>query len=167
MIKNKSNLLALIILLTVFTIMKTAAQEAIPATGGEATGSGGTVSFTIGQVVYTTNVGVSHSEGQGVQQPYEISVITELGEAPDGIDLSVFPNPATEFLSLKQEGTYAENLTYELSDVHGRILKSGSLAGSNTSIQMADFPPSIYFLQVKRIQKNIKRFKSNFRSFFL
>lgn len=159
MIKNKSNLIALIILLTAFTIMKTAAQKAIPATGGEAIGSGGVVSFTVGQVAYITNVGVSNSEIQGVQQPYEISVVTMLEQSPDDMDLSVFPNPTTEFLMLKHEDIDAKNLTYELYDIHGKILKSNSLTGNNTRINMAGFPASTYFLQVKQVQKNITRFK--------
>ena len=31
------------------------AQEAIPATGGDASGSGGSASYTVGQVFYNTN----------------------------------------------------------------------------------------------------------------
>ena len=33
------------------------AQESVPATGGDGSGSGGSTSYTIGQVVYTTNTG--------------------------------------------------------------------------------------------------------------
>ena len=35
------------------------AQEAVPASGGEAGGSGGSVSYTVGQVVYTTKTGTN------------------------------------------------------------------------------------------------------------
>ncbi|RLD56213.1 MAG: T9SS C-terminal target domain-containing protein, partial [Bacteroidetes bacterium] len=65
------------------------AQEVIPATGGEASGSGGSASYTVGQVVYTTNTGTNgNSVSQGVQQPYEISVVTGIAEAKD-INLEV------------------------------------------------------------------------------
>jgi len=37
------------------------AQEAVSASSGNAAGSGGTVSYTIGQVAYTTNTGASGS----------------------------------------------------------------------------------------------------------
>jgi len=159
MIKNKPNLITLIILLIVSAIVKTTAQEAVPATGGEATGNGGTVSYTIGQVAYVINAGVSNSETQGVQQPYEISIITVLEQTVDDIDLSVFPNPTADFLMLKQEGIFSKNLSYELCDVQGRLLKSGSLANEETSIKMTDLPASTYFLSVKSDQKNIKSFK--------
>ena len=35
------------------------AQEALPATGGEATGAGGSSSYTVGQVVYTTDTTIT------------------------------------------------------------------------------------------------------------
>ncbi|MFT7299094.1 MAG: hypothetical protein ACI9WO_001916 [Sphingobacteriales bacterium] len=43
------------------------AQETVPATGGEATGNGGSSSYTVGQVVYTTNTGTNGSVAQGSQ----------------------------------------------------------------------------------------------------
>jgi hypothetical protein len=45
-----------------------------PQAGGEATGSGGSVSYSVGQVVYTTNTGINGSVAQGVQQPYEFQM---------------------------------------------------------------------------------------------
>ena len=44
------------------------AQDAIPATGGDATGSGGSASYTVGQIGYTTNTGTNGSVAEGVQQ---------------------------------------------------------------------------------------------------
>jgi len=49
------------------------AQESVNAAGGNASGSGGTVSYTVGQVVYTTKTGTNGSVAEGVQQAYEIS----------------------------------------------------------------------------------------------
>ena len=49
------------------------AQEIPIASGAVATGIGGSSSYTVGQVVYTTNTGSNGSVAQGVQQPYEIS----------------------------------------------------------------------------------------------
>jgi hypothetical protein len=49
------------------------AQTGIAAGGGNATGSGGSVSYSIGQVFYMMNTGTTGSVLQGVQQPWEIS----------------------------------------------------------------------------------------------
>ena len=50
---TKMKLITMLLLSLGFTGLN--AQEAIPATGGEASGSGGTVSYTVGQVAYITN----------------------------------------------------------------------------------------------------------------
>ena len=52
------------------------AQESVNAYGGDAKGSGGTVAYSVGQIVYTTHTGATGSVAQGVQQAYEISVVT-------------------------------------------------------------------------------------------
>ena len=57
------------------------AQEAIPATGGMASGSGGSVSYSLGQLVYTTNTGTNGSVALGIQQPFEIFVVTSIEQA--------------------------------------------------------------------------------------
>jgi hypothetical protein len=44
------------------------AQESVNGSGGDATGTGGTSSYSIGQVVYTTATGTNGSVAQGVQQ---------------------------------------------------------------------------------------------------
>jgi len=83
------------------------AQQTVSSAGGNAaTGGGGTVSYTVGQVAYTTITnGVNGSVAQGVQQPYEISVVTALEEANDiSLEFSVYPNPFTDYLILKIEG---------------------------------------------------------------
>jgi hypothetical protein len=78
------------------------AQETVPVSGGNATGTGGTASYTVGQIVNITNIGTTGSSVQGVQQPYEISVVTGIDDALGiSIEMVVYPNPSTDFLKLK------------------------------------------------------------------
>jgi len=63
------------------------AQESVNATGGNASGSGGSASYSVGQVAYQTHTGTNGSVSEGVQQPFEISVVTAIEEAK-GINLS-------------------------------------------------------------------------------
>ena len=55
-----------------FTITLIQAQQTTVAAGGDASGIGGTFSYSIGQVVYTYIYGSDVLVAQGVQQPYEI-----------------------------------------------------------------------------------------------
>jgi len=50
------------------------AQSGVVATGGSATGTGGSASFSIGQVFYLTPSSTTHNLIQGLQQPFEITV---------------------------------------------------------------------------------------------
>ena len=64
------------------------AQQGIPSSGGNAASAGGSVSFSIGQVFFHAQNAANGSIVQGVQQPYEISVVTENKDAKD-ISLSL------------------------------------------------------------------------------
>ncbi len=136
------------------------AQSANIATGGNAVGTGGSVSYSAGQVVYTTNTGTTGTISQGIQQPYEISVATGSEEAK-AINLicSAYPNPASDFLTLKAENYTNENLSYKLSNANGTILISKNVIGNETTISMANLIPSVYFLKVFDGKKEIKTFK--------
>ena len=101
------------------------AQNAIPATGGNARGAGGTSSYTIGQVVYTMETETNGTIAQGIQQPFEILVLTAIEEASEVIlECLVYPNPTSNFLILKFGNYDKENLSYQLFDINGKHLKS-------------------------------------------
>ena len=135
------------------------AQETIPATGGNATGTGGTASYTIGQVVYTTEIGTSGSVAQGVQLPFEISVVS--GIETKGIDLKInaYPNPATDILTLKVEDYNKEKLEYRLIDMSGKVLEIKIIVDNNTQISVGNLLPATYFLNVSDNGKEVKTFK--------
>lgn len=136
------------------------AQENLNATGGNASSSGGSASYSVGQVVYTTNSGTNGSVAQGVQQPYEISVVTGLEEAK-GINLSVsaYPNPATDYLTLEVKDFELSNLSFQLHDMEGKLLQSEKIAGKQTSIVMSSLVPATYFVKVIQESKEVKTFK--------
>jgi hypothetical protein len=140
------------------------AQEAIPAAGGNAWGSGGSVSYSVGQVVYTTCTGTNGSAANGVQQPYEISVGTGFEEAT-GINLqcSAYPNPATDILMLKMEGGVETDnypsLRVSLYDLTGKLLEKKEIEGIETPISMRNRAHSTYFLKVTVNNIEVKTFK--------
>ncbi len=136
------------------------AQESVTATGGNASGSGGSVSYSVGQVVYTTSTGANGSVAQGVQQPYEISVVTAIEEAK-GINLSVsvYPNPTTDYLTLEVKDFELSTLHFQLYDMNGKLLQSEKISGSQTSITMGNLVSATYFVKVIQSNKEIKTFK--------
>ncbi len=148
------------LLLLLLGLQELQAQEVIPASGGNASGSGGTVNYTIGQVMYNTSIATNGSVAQGVQQPYEISVVSgiENGEVIN-LNCSAYPNPTTDFLTLKVENYKTDNLSYNLYDISGKLLDNKKIIDYETSIAMNNFLPSIYFLRVIDNNREVKTFK--------
>lgn len=135
------------------------AQEAFTATGGDAAGSGGTVTYSIGQVVCTTNTGTSGSVAEGVQEPFEIQTV--LGTELFTINLNMFtyPNPTTDILNLSIGESELLGMSYDLIDFSGRIIKSSVISNQSTTIYMSEYPASVYILNISQNNKTIKTFK--------
>ena len=148
---KKVNLSALLFLVLGLTGLE--AQESIPASGGNASGRGGTSSYTIGQVVYTTDKGSSGSVLQGIQKSFEISELTGIKDVK-GITLhcSVHPNPAVDFLVLKIDGEIESQYIATLLDINGKILENLKIQGNETSIGMRHLQPGTYLLKIVRAQ---------------
>lgn len=133
------------------------AQESANTSGGDASGSGGTVAYSIGQVIYTNNTGSSGSIAQGVQHAYEIFTV-DFMEAELNISLTAFPNPSTDNLTLQISDYNNENLSYQLFDMQGKQLSNGQVTALQTQINMKSLPAATYFINVVN-QKN-KKFQS-------
>ena len=135
------------------------AQETVTTTGGEASGIGGSSSYTVGQVVYTTNTGTNGSVAQGVQQPYEIYVTTGVNQTAINLEMIVYPNPTTNYLTLKVENEHIERLTYQVIDLQGKVIENKKVTADNTIIKMEALPKATYFLKVTDNNKTVKTFK--------
>ena len=123
------------------------AQESPTAAGGDASGSGGTAAFSVGQVVYTANTNASGTLSQGVQQAYEIFTLS-IKETELNISLKAFPNPTLDNLTLQIRDYNNEKLSYQLYDIQGRLLNNGQIVAQQTNIEMTSLPTAIYFINV-------------------
>ncbi len=133
------------------------AQETTNATGGSATGSGGSVVYSLGQVFYKTNTDSSGSVAQGVQHAYEIYTVG-VKETELNISLQLFPNPTAENLTL-QISQY-QNLSYQLFDMQGKLLSNSPIAAEQTQINMSSLPEATYFVNVlNQENKLVQSFK--------
>jgi hypothetical protein len=153
MIKNKSRPILLLATRLLWAGLAQA-QESANSSGGDATGSGGTAAYSIGQVVYTTNTGSSGSLAQGVQHAYEIFTVG-IKETELSIALTVFPNPTTENLTLQISDYSNQKLTYKLFNVQGKQLSNGHITAKQTEINTSSLPAATYFIYVVN-QENIK-----------
>lgn len=136
------------------------AQESIVVSGGNATGTGGSSSYSIGQVVYASLPGSNAYVLQGIQQPYEI--ITLGNDEFSGINLlmTAYPNPTVDVLNLVIVNDKLDDLAYNLFDINGKIISGNSkITNSETSVSMQGLNQGIYFLGITNNNKTIKTFK--------
>ena len=131
-------------------VMGLMAQETVPATGGNAMGSGGSVSYTVGQVFYTTNTGIAGFVAQGVQQPYEISVVYAApGTEIITLEGTVFPNPVADVFTLhilNFKEFEDKTIAYYFYTMDNKLLITKTVESAETIISISDLPPEIYYL---------------------
>lgn len=125
------------------------AQEATSAAGGNLIGTGGSISYTIGQVTNLYLTGTNGSVVQGVQQPFEIFLVTGIAEAKGiTLDLQLYPNPVQDFLKLKIQNMNTENLVWKIHDANGKLLNTDRVSGTETSIPMANYTSGVYLFSI-------------------
>ena len=120
-----------IILVTTLGFTNLYAQESINTSGGEGSGSSGTISYSLGQVVFNSNSGTNGSISQGVQQPFEISIISGIEELQrDNISLKTYPNPTQNNLTLQTKDIENNDLSALLYDFNGSLLISQKISNN-------------------------------------
>jgi hypothetical protein len=157
------HLKALLLPLFAFMVSAASAQVAIPVSGGNASGNNGSLSYSIGQAIYQVVDSSTGYVSQGVQQPYEIVLVTDAHDLPGiRLEVSAFPNPAVDFLILNTEASGIRefrNLEYRLCDMNGRLLHSQRINDHQTTIAMGHLVPSMYLVKVISENQEIKTFK--------
>ena len=137
----------------------TQAQESANTSGGEATGTGGTVAYSLGQALYSTHGVSGGSIAEGVQHAYEIYTVS-LNEMNNNTSLSVYPIPTAEYLVLEIGDIKHEKLFYELYDLQGKLAISGKIMTRQTEINIANLSSGAYFIDVVTTEhKKIQSFK--------
>lgn len=143
-------------LFAAFTIQ---AQDAVVVSGGEAAGTGGSSSYSVGQEVYTTNPGSTGSVAQGMQQAFEIFTLSNLELTVLTLSAVAYPNPTTDKIVLSLRNSDLTDLSYVLYDLSGRTLSRALVQGAETEIAMRYLPSGAYILKVNKNNAELKTFK--------
>ena len=127
------------------------AQENSVSSGGDASGTGGSVSYSIGQIDYVSGSnGASYNEG--VQQPYEFFVTVGLEELND-LSIELFPNPVTDELTIKTKEY--DGLRFQLVDNSGRIVLFDQLTSEEHQLNVSQLAAGEYHLRINSSTNNI------------
>jgi hypothetical protein len=156
----KGHLFSLLFLSILFlSISKASSQESLNISGGDAMGIGGSVSYSLGQVSFTTISSGLASVSQGVQHAYEIYTLG-LNDTELQITLNVFPNPTSNNLSLQIINFNNESLCYEFLDLNNKIINNGQVTSATTQMNTENLPVGLYFLTLYNVEnKKIESFQ--------
>lgn len=137
------------------------AQSAVLTAGGDATGTGGSVSMSVGQPLYAYVEGEAGSITFGVQQSY---VIITVGTDDDHISLSaaVYPNPSSNTVNINlgdNQVIQHNELTYTVFDLEGKFIMKDKIPATLTSVPVAHLTDGIYLLRISRGNNELKTFR--------
>lgn len=142
-------------------------QSTLATGGGNFNGDGGSFSYSVGQTFYNV-LGKNITVTEGVQQPYEISEYKpdddgKKNEEDDNetiaVELSVYPNPTDDFLTLTVAFDKYLDVEFQLFDVNGKCLDSSMIVSTKTLLDMHSLASGTYFVRINEVGKEIKTFK--------
>ena len=153
-------IISILLVSPALTYIQAQQHASVNAAGGNATGTGGSASYSVGQVFFTTVSSTTTSVSEGVQQPFEISVFTGLKDN-EAINLffAAYPNPTKGNLTLKIENFETNTFSYQLCDVNGKIIRNEKLTEKISIVDLSDMKSGAYFLKVTNSKKEVKTFK--------
>lgn len=149
----------LILILPALWIGEIQAQQAIAASGGNASGSSGSSSYTVGQIAYNAYSSSAGSVNQGVQQPYEIITLATDDISAEKQEIQLYPNPVQDVLYVDFGKETTGKSSYQLFDSQGKLVKQGNLNQQKNELDMRMFPQSVYIIRIMEDSKNVKIFK--------
>ncbi len=135
------------------------AQSAIVPAGGNATGTGGSMSYTVGQIDYVVAKGEGGSLSQGIQQPFEIEETLGIDQKHITLNVVVYPNPTADYVTLTVSESDLKNMTFILSDAQGKQISNGAIVQDESQITMSQLSAGLYFLNIQTNGKDTKIFK--------
>lgn len=118
-------------------------QANITSSGGDASGMGGSASFSVGQIDYSNQANANNNFHEGVQQPFEFFELLALIESD--LDIDIYPNPSSDLVNIRLEGL---DVKVSLFDLNGKRLIEQSF-NSETSISLHEYPAAEYLLQIE------------------
>lgn len=118
------------------------------------------IAGTKGFFIVTTNPGLIYGTGvveiyvydsndysRGDTVSFTITNLNNLSIPEPTLNVSIYPNPASEFMSLTNNSNDA--FSYELFSVVGSLLQNGNVAAnSSKKLDVAELPKGVYFIKI-------------------
>jgi hypothetical protein len=134
------------------------AQQVVATAGSTLSNSTGSISFTIGEGVAQTLTSGDKTLTQGFHQT-NIQVTFISGWKDLDFEISVFPNPASDELTIKLSKENLPGLHFMIFDLNGKLQFQSNLKSTITRIPLDQLSAGFYFIKIKDSTKELKTFK--------
>lgn len=134
-------------------------QEAIAASGGESVGSGGTSSYTLGQVFYTATTGSNGTISQGIQKSIELFALSNPALTSVNLEAVIYPNPTSDQVMLTITDIALTDLGYVLLDIQGKVVSNAKINTIDTRVSLQGLSAGTYVFKVNQKNSELKTFK--------
>ena len=154
----KSKILIPLLVLSFAPLGLLKAQKTMASAGITATGSGGSSSYTVGQIDYQQK-GANAQVMEGVQHAYEITTLAVEDLDSKERNILLYPNPVKDFLFIDFNDKNYQESNYILFDSQGKLIKKANLNQQKSELDFSLLPTSVYIIQIFQKNQNIKTFK--------
>ncbi|MDZ7846941.1 MAG: T9SS type A sorting domain-containing protein [Owenweeksia sp.] len=104
--------------------------------------------YATGVVDFSSTVSITPTGGlynDGWFARYSLGAVVSL-EEQSKVELSLYPNPVTNYLTIANLPEEVEDVKIEIREVSGRLCRVYTLEDANSKIPTADLTPGVYFL---------------------
>ena len=140
----------LLTMLFVISAGAQAKQEVIASAGGYNVGGGLSISWTLGETIIPTFKSGDLILTHGFQQQVIITTVEENIDVL--VDIKVFPNPASDIITIQFESPVTGEIALTILDSQGRLVKKDMIEinMSEKKINLQDIAAGIYYLRLTK-----------------
>ncbi|SHH04646.1 T9SS type A sorting domain-containing protein [Chryseobacterium oranimense] len=146
------------LILFTFSVSLLNAQSAVLATGTNASGGNGSVSYSVGQTAYLYK-GANSEILEGVQQGYEIIALSTSETLSKQEGILLYPNPTRDYLYIDFTSLPYKGSEYQLYDAQGKLVKKDVISQSKSELNLSSLPSAVYIIRINQKGENLKTFK--------
>lgn len=147
---------------SIFWLGNLNAQSSFNALGGDIENESGSIAYSFAQPFSAVVSASNGSVEVGTQHAYAV-IPTNSTQLEPEISIRVFPNPASDYISVVFDESLLKTYELTLVDLNGNTLSNSRLEGMEKQIDMTDLAPGTYILNIistdKSSSKNFKIIK--------
>ena len=157
---RKIVLFGVALLMGMITYAQSIAPQSVNSTGAKMSQANGSLSFTVGELVVKSQTDANgNTLGSGFTNSATGSTIVLSVNTPDKdiLNVSIYPNPTTDLLTIDVAATTLNHLVIEITDLQGKKLGNSQYAGvsNKIGISTANYAAGTYLLLLKNENGNL------------